>query len=326
MKITKIPQLGIRFIQNIPGVITLGEDFAIFDDLNAIPVLEHPIRIEALAFSMCLKGHMELSLDMEHYSIAPGDIILIRPNNILQHISHSDDLSAVFIAMNVHSTLDIISLIKRTLPPTYHYMKEAPLIHLNDQERQCVSEYYQPAEDQSRRNGQPDAPGDHRQHPESDDLRLDLYFPTKNTTKQHLKRTGRSTDRTVHPTDGELFSGTPRCGLLRRQTVPDAEIPLANGKESYRVHRRTMDRLPRDPRSQSPAANHRHDRPTNLPGTELSQPVLFRQILQEPHRDFTPEIPERINPRSVPLRSFLTDGICSIKFKIIDPMIYSLPS
>ena len=142
MKITKIPQLGIRFIQNIPGVITLGEDFAIFDDLNAIPVLEHPIRIEALAFSMCLKGHMELSLDMEHYSIAPGDIILIRPNNILQHISHSDDLSAVFIAMNVHSTLDIISLIKRTLPPTYHYMKEAPLIHLNDQERQCVSEYY----------------------------------------------------------------------------------------------------------------------------------------------------------------------------------------
>lgn len=142
MKITKIPQLGIRFIQNIPGIITLGEDFAIFDDLNAIPVLEHPIRIEALAFSMCLKGHMELSLDMEHYSIAPGDIILIRPNNILQHISHSDDLSAVFIAMNVHSTLDIISLIKRTLPPTYHYMKEAPLIHLNDQERQCVSEYY----------------------------------------------------------------------------------------------------------------------------------------------------------------------------------------
>ena len=142
MKITKIPQLGIRFIQNIPGVITLGEDFAIFDDLNAIPVLEHPIRIEALAFSMCLKGHMELSLDMEHYSIAPGDIILIRPNNILQHISHSDDLSAVFIAMKVHSTLDIISLIKRTLPPTYHYMKEAPLIHLNDQERQCVSEYY----------------------------------------------------------------------------------------------------------------------------------------------------------------------------------------
>ena len=142
MKITKIPQLGIRFIQNIPGVITLGEDFAIFDDLNAIPVLEHPIRIEALAFSMCLKGHMELSLDMEHYSIAPGDIILIRPNNILQYISHSDDLSAVFIAMNVHSTLDIISLIKRTLPPTYHYMKEAPLIHLNDHERQCVSEYY----------------------------------------------------------------------------------------------------------------------------------------------------------------------------------------
>ena len=88
MKITKIPQLGIRFIQNIPGVITLGEDFAIFDDLNAIPVLEHPIRIEALAFSMCLKGHMELSLDMEHYSIAPGDIILIRPT-IFFNIFHT---------------------------------------------------------------------------------------------------------------------------------------------------------------------------------------------------------------------------------------------
>ena len=141
MKITKIPQLGIRFTQNIPGIITLGEDFAIFDDLSAVPALEHPIRIEALVLSMCLKGRMDLSINMERRSIAPGDMILIRPNNILQHLSHSDDLSAVFIAMNVHSTVDIISLIKRTLP-TYHYMKEAPLIHLDDQERQCFSEYY----------------------------------------------------------------------------------------------------------------------------------------------------------------------------------------
>ena len=38
MKITKIPQLGIRFIQNIPGVITLGEDFAIFDDLKGTSI------------------------------------------------------------------------------------------------------------------------------------------------------------------------------------------------------------------------------------------------------------------------------------------------
>lgn len=141
MKITKIPQLGIRFTQNIPGIITLGEDFAISDDLSAVPALEHPIRIEALVLSMCLKGRMDLSINMERRSIAPGDMILIRPNNILQHLSHSDDLSAVFIAMNVHSTVDIISLIKRTLP-TYHYMKEAPLIHLDDQEKQCISEYY----------------------------------------------------------------------------------------------------------------------------------------------------------------------------------------
>lgn len=83
MKITKIPQLGIRFIQNIPGVITLGEDFAIFDDISAVPALEHPIRIEALALSMCLKGRMDLSINMERYSIGPGDMILIRSNSIL---------------------------------------------------------------------------------------------------------------------------------------------------------------------------------------------------------------------------------------------------
>ena len=141
MKITKIPQFGIRFIQNIPGVITLGEDFAIFDDISAVPALEHPIRIEALALSMCLKGRMDLSINMERYSIGPGDMILIRSNSILQHLSHSDDFSAAFITMNVHSTVDIISLIKRTLP-TYHYTKDAPLIHLDDQEKQCISEYY----------------------------------------------------------------------------------------------------------------------------------------------------------------------------------------
>ena len=140
MKVTKIPGLGIGFIRNIPGAITIGEDFAIFEDISAIPLLEQPVRIEAVAFSMCLKGEIEISINMERRIIHPGDMVLVRPNDIVQHLWRSEDLSAVFIAINYNSTLDIISLLKQSLP-VYYYVKDAPPIHLEKDEQQCFADY-----------------------------------------------------------------------------------------------------------------------------------------------------------------------------------------
>lgn len=123
-------------------MITVGHDFAIFNDTRAVPITENRAsRINPLVFSMCMEGKMELAVNMERYSIAPGDMVFIRPNDILQHFHRSDDFSAVFIAINAHSTLDIISQIKRTLP-THYYIKEIPPIHLEPDERLCIAEYY----------------------------------------------------------------------------------------------------------------------------------------------------------------------------------------
>ena len=141
-KNTKIPVLDIDRYNNDPDMITVGHNFDIFNDTRAVPITENRAsRINPLVFSMYMEGKMELAVNMERYSIAPGDMVFIRPNDILQHFHRSDDFSAVFIAINAHSTLDIISQIKRTLP-THYYIKEIPPIHLEPDERLCIAEYY----------------------------------------------------------------------------------------------------------------------------------------------------------------------------------------
>ena len=56
MNVTDLPQACISLIENVPGIDFIDEDFAIFDNIDDIPSLDHPMRIDAVVFALCTKG------------------------------------------------------------------------------------------------------------------------------------------------------------------------------------------------------------------------------------------------------------------------------
>ena len=60
MNVTDLPQACISLIENVPGIDLIDEDFAIFDNIDDIPSLDHPMRIDAVVFALCTKGFMRI--------------------------------------------------------------------------------------------------------------------------------------------------------------------------------------------------------------------------------------------------------------------------
>ena len=141
MKSTKIPGLSINFVQNIPNVITIGDDFAIFDQVSDLFFRERSLRSEVFIFSMCLHGEVTFELNMKRHQAIPGDMTIVRPNDMIQLIRQTEDFSGVFIAMDFSSSQDIISVIKNSIS-TYHRKRDFDYMHLDRSERLCILEYY----------------------------------------------------------------------------------------------------------------------------------------------------------------------------------------
>ena len=69
MNVTDLPQACISLIENVPGIDFIDEDFAIFDNIDDIPSLDHPMRIDAVVFALCTKGFMRIRINMEEYVV-----------------------------------------------------------------------------------------------------------------------------------------------------------------------------------------------------------------------------------------------------------------
>ena len=69
MNVTDLPQACISLIENVPGIDFIDEDFAIFDNIDDIPSLDHPMRIDAVVFALCTKGFMRIPVSYTHLTL-----------------------------------------------------------------------------------------------------------------------------------------------------------------------------------------------------------------------------------------------------------------
>lgn len=92
MNVTDLPQACISLIENVPGIDFIDEDFAIFDNIDDIPSLDHPMRIDAVVFALCTKGFMRIRINMEEYVVGENHLVLSLPDQIIQHVERSEDV------------------------------------------------------------------------------------------------------------------------------------------------------------------------------------------------------------------------------------------
>lgn len=88
---------------------------------------------------------------------------------------------------------------------------------------------------------------------------------------------------TLHERADTALHGRTLGGVLRFATQPDSEVSLDAHPADDRAHGLRVDRRLRDPRGEEPAQILDDEHTGDLLFAELPQPVVLRQIFQDPH-------------------------------------------
>lgn len=119
----------------------IDNDFLIFDDLSSVEPKEYPIRVDAAIFAMCTSGSARLSINLNEYEIRKGDLLSVMPDHIIQGYERSVDFSGLFIVVSRTFIEDVLPKLDNLLP-FFFYVKENPITALDEEEAECIREYY----------------------------------------------------------------------------------------------------------------------------------------------------------------------------------------
>lgn len=140
MEKNALPSINIDLLKSIGGAESLGEDFAISNDLSKISVFTHPQRLETAIFAISLQGTVRFSINMEDFNIGANQLVALLPQQIVQYHEKSDDFKGLFVIMNN-------TFIEKILPnwqiiPIYFYVMKHPCTPISDVERRRIELYY----------------------------------------------------------------------------------------------------------------------------------------------------------------------------------------
>ena len=101
----------------------------------------YPLRIEAMAISLCYQGTGRISLDMEDYDIKPGTLVTIQPQNFIREIENSEDFRAHTVICSLRVTELIMPKLTDVLPLMMQH-RSKPVIDLTQEEAAGITSFY----------------------------------------------------------------------------------------------------------------------------------------------------------------------------------------
>lgn len=117
------------------------EDFlVIYTEVSQLFAYDFPRRLERSVFALCLKGELRLQMDLNEHVIRENDFVLAAPGQILQIYESSPDFEGFCFVANRELTIENRMDMEEMLP-LFFYLKENPVTHICDSEREIVMEY-----------------------------------------------------------------------------------------------------------------------------------------------------------------------------------------
>lgn len=136
-----VPTINLSNVEHTSKMDFLDDDFVIFDDLNEIPLLDYPNRVDAAVFAICLKGHIRFSINLKEYFISSRNMVVLLPDQIVQQHERSDDFEAIFLGVSKQFIDDTIPGVQNLLS-AFFYVKEHPCTAITDEELNSLKEYH----------------------------------------------------------------------------------------------------------------------------------------------------------------------------------------
>lgn len=141
MKRVEVPTLNMSYIENIPKIDFIDNDFIIFNGINEAPLYDYPSHIDATIVAVCLKGNIHFGINMQEYHIKANSLVVILPGQIVQLYEHSDDFAGLFLGMSREFSKDTILSVQKLLSALL-YVKDHPCTELTEDDIKCISQYH----------------------------------------------------------------------------------------------------------------------------------------------------------------------------------------
>jgi AraC family transcriptional regulator, transcriptional activator of pobA len=122
-------------IDNFEGKI------ALLENPSYQSVVNHPVKLDEVVCIICIKGHMDGTLNLKKFIANAPCLFIVLADQILQCDYFSDDFSGLMIIMSKsfleHSFGDI-----QVSMPLFRSVHDNPWIHLNQEELKSMVEYF----------------------------------------------------------------------------------------------------------------------------------------------------------------------------------------
>lgn len=141
MKQISVPKIDLSSVKDYDAIDSIDTDFAIFDNINNIPLFNYPSIIETTVFALCLEGNCKITVNLTEYDICPNDMILLIPNQIVMLCEKSENVSGLFIVVSKNFINEILPNMEDMLS-VFLYAKESPKTTLKPDEIKCLTEYH----------------------------------------------------------------------------------------------------------------------------------------------------------------------------------------
>ena len=137
----EIQRWDLTTLDKVPEADYIDNDFAIFNNVNNVPIFDYPTRIDFCVMAITLSGHSKVGINLKDYTLKKNDMIIITPDQIVQLHERSDDSSCLFFALSHAFTDEILVTLDRILP-IFFYVKDNPCTVLTDEEVSSVMKYH----------------------------------------------------------------------------------------------------------------------------------------------------------------------------------------
>lgn len=137
----EIQRWDLKTLDRVPDADYIENDFAIFSNINEVPIFDYPTRIDLSVMVITLSGHARVGINLKDYDMKKNDMIIVTYDQIVQLHEKSDDFTGLFFVLSRSFTEEIVVALERILP-IYLYIKDHPCTVLSDDEVLSVMEYH----------------------------------------------------------------------------------------------------------------------------------------------------------------------------------------
>lgn len=136
----KIETVSLDRLREKHEIPSIGDDLLFFEDIQMIPQLDEPRRMNCIIIGICTEGEGGYTLNENRFSIKPGDALILTEGQIVNEIWMSDSTKgyAMLISRNY---IDEVFKELRDMSSLFLLAREHPIFPLNSIEIAKLKQY-----------------------------------------------------------------------------------------------------------------------------------------------------------------------------------------